>query len=234
MVDDVIGGDSVFFEGTMPKATLRNGELAGRFNKYIGSADFALYAYHGFYKNPVGMDMINMTAYYPRINVFGSSIRFPTMGGIAWIEGGYTRSRDDPDGDIFNIPNSSVSGLIGFERQLSSNLTVNGQYQHEVMLDHDTYVETLPMGMLEEDETYQLITSRITQMLKMETIIVSAFGFYSPSEEDFYGRFSVEYKYTDAVKLAVGGNLFGGEEQYTSFGTFQKNDNAYLKVTYGF
>ncbi|NIP43099.1 MAG: hypothetical protein GWO41_01795, partial [candidate division Zixibacteria bacterium] len=57
---------------------------------------------------------------------------------------------------------------------------------------------------------------------------------YSPSQEDFYGRFSLGYKYTDNLTLTVGGNIFAGEDQFTDFGTFQKNDNLYLKITYGY
>ena len=213
-------------------STFKNGEFAGRFSRYFGTADVALYGYHGFFKNPVGMN--DSGAYYPALNVYGASIRMPIFGGITWLEGGYYDSREDVSGTNPAIPNSSIKSMIGFERQLNSNLTVNVQYQNDYMLDHKAYAANLAPQMPEMDETYHLITSRITQLLKMETITISAFGFYSPNEEDFYGRFSISYKYTDALTLAVGANIFDGNHEYTSFGAFQKNDNAYLKVTYGY
>ncbi|MEW5925351.1 MAG: DUF1302 family protein, partial [Candidatus Zixiibacteriota bacterium] len=70
MVGAIVGGEENYFEGRMPEAKFKNGELAARFSRYIGSADIALYFYHAFYKNPMGMDMINMAAFYPRLNVY--------------------------------------------------------------------------------------------------------------------------------------------------------------------
>lgn len=234
MTGGIVGGENYYFEGRMPEAKFKNGELAGRFSRYIGSADIALYFYHGFYKNPMGIDMVNMAAYYPRLNVYGASVRMPILGGISWLESGYYDSRDDNAGDDPTIPNSSISSMIGFERQLTSTLTANLQYQNKVMLDYDTYTSNLPPQSIEMDEYYHLLTSRITKTLFMENMTISGFAFYSPSDEDFYGRFSVSYKYTDALTLTLGGNIFDGNYEYTDFGAFQKNDNIYAKITYGY
>ncbi len=231
MAGTIVGGEP-YFEGIMPEAKFKNGEFAGRFGRYFGTTDVALYAYHGFFKNPMGMN--DSGAYYPKLNVYGASVRFPIMGGIAWLEGGYYDSREDACGEKPAIPNSSFKSMIGFERQLGSNLTVNMQYQNDLMLDYDAYVAFMDPQMTPMDETYHLMTGRITQLLKMETITLSAFGFYSPNEEDFYGRFSVSYKYSDAVTLVAGANVFDGKYEYTAFGAFQKNDNAYIKITYGY
>ncbi|MBN1212949.1 MAG: hypothetical protein JXA92_10260 [candidate division Zixibacteria bacterium] len=233
MAGQIVGGEP-YFEGRMPEAEFKNSEIAARFSRYVGSADIALYFYHGFYKNPTALDMVDSTAYYPRLNVYGASVRLPLLGGIAWLESGYYDSRDDADGDNPLIPNSTINSMVGFERQLNASLTANFQYQNNYMLDHDLYADNLPPRMVEMDETYHLVTSRLTQMLWMETVTVSTFGFYSPSEKDFYGRFSVSYKYTDALTLAVGANIFDGKEDYTDFGRFKKNDNVYLKITYGY
>ena len=234
MVGGIVGGEDFYFEGRMPEAKLKNGEFAAQFSRYFGTADVAAYFYRGFYKNPTGMDMVNMEAYYPRLNVYGASIRMPALGGIAWLETGYYDSREDIDGDDPTIPNSTLSSMIGFERQLTSTFTANLQYQNKTILDHDTYLASLPEGFNETDEMYHLITSRVTKLMLMETLILSGFVFYSPSDEDFYGKFSVSYKYTDALTLTMGGNIFDGNDGYTEFGAFQKNDNVYIKVTYGY
>nr|MBN2277979.1 hypothetical protein [candidate division Zixibacteria bacterium] len=234
MAGEIVGGSDYYFEGRMPEAEFKNSEIAARFSRYIGTADLALYFYHGFYKNPTGIDMMAMEAFYPRLNVYGTSVRMPILGGIAWLESGYFDSRDDNSGDDPTVPNSQLSSLIGFERQLTSTLTANLQYQNKYMIDHDKYVNSLVPGMIRVDEMYHLITARITQLLLMETVTISAFGFYSPSDEDFYGRFSVSYKYTDALTLAAGANIFDGTEDYTDFGAFKQNDNVYIKITYGY
>ena len=189
MVGDIVGGEDYYFEGREPAAEFKNGEIAARFSRYFGTADFALYAYHGFYKNPEGMDVNTMEAYYPRLNVYGASIRMPVMSGIFWMEGGYYDSYDDRCGENPYVPNSSATGMVGFERQIATDLTANLQYQGEVMMDYDKFEASMG-GTTDVDEVYHLLTSRITKMLKMETIILSGFVFYSPNEEDVYARFS--------------------------------------------
>ncbi len=77
-------------------------------------------------------------------------------------------------------------------------------------------------------------SSRITKLLNQELVTLSGFVFYSPTDEDMYVRASVEYKYTDQLILALGGNFFEGNNQATDFGQFDLNDNVYLKATYGF
>jgi len=84
------------------------------------------------------------------------------------------------------------------------------------------------------DEVRHLLTSRVTKLAMDENLTLSAFGFYSPTDEDAYVRLSASYKYSDEVTITAGGNIFTGKHENTEFGQFQKNDNAYLKLTYGF
>ena len=50
------------------------------------------------------------------------------------------------------------------------------------------------------------------------------------SDQDFYLRPSVAWRYSDQWTFTAGGNLFGGDEDYTFFGQFDDNDNAYVRV----
>jgi len=133
------------------------------------------------------------------------------------------------------MPNSSATAMIGYERQVATNLTSNVQWQADVMMDYDTYKQQqTASGGYVRDEVRHLLTTRITKKLYQELVTVSAFVFYSPSDEDAYGRASVEYKYSDEVILTVGGNFFDGEYPATEFGQFMLDDNVYVKATYGF
>jgi hypothetical protein len=233
MAGDIVGGAAYLFEPPLPESKFENGEVAVRFSRYFGQTDFALYGYRGFFKNPVALDAASFP-YYPKLTAIGFSVRTPMLNGIGWLESGYFNSREDDNGTNPRIPNSSLSNLIGFEKQIAANLTVNFQYQNEFMLDYESYEANLPLNAIKIDEIYHLLTTRWTKMLLMETLTLSGFVFYSPSEKDFYGRFSVSYKYTDALTLAAGANLFEGADIHTDFGAFQKNDNLYVKLTYGY
>lgn len=219
----------------LPEAKFENGEFATRLQRQVGYFALAGYFYKGFYKNPVGFDMANMTPIHPELNIYGASARGMFLGGIMWLEGGYFDSRQDADGDDPTIPNSSVSGLLGFERQVAGNLTANLQWQADYMLDHEVYeMQQNQAGMHVRDEVRHLLTTRWTKLLHNELVTLSAFAFYSPSDQDAYIRLSAAYKYTDELTLAVGGNIFEGNCEATDFGQFQKNDNVYVKATYGF
>lgn len=232
-----IVGEGYYFDPPTPDAKFENGEFAFRFQKRFGMMNAAAYFYKGFYKNPYGAVMTSdgPMPVYPKLNLYGASVRGMALGGVLWIEGGYYDSRDDQDGDNPFMPNSSVTGLIGYERQVASNLTANIQWQADIMLDYDTYrMQTKASGVYVRDEVRHLLTSRITKKLYQELVTVSGFVFYSPTDQDVYARGAIEYKYTDEVTLALGGNLFYGENASTDFGQFGLNDNVYIKMTYGF
>ena len=225
----------MYFDPPQPEAKFKNGELATRLSRQIGYFNVAGYFYHGFYKNPMGMDITTSMPVYPRLNVFGASLRGQKWGGVVWLEGGYFDSYDDRDGDDPYMPNSSLKGMIGYERQVATNLTMNLQWQVDMMFDHDIYAMQQEMGRAYvRDETYHQLTSRITKLLYSETVTLSGFVFYSPTDEDLYLRLLTEYKYSDEITLAAGANIFDGKYAATDFGQFAINDNVYLKLTYGF
>jgi len=237
---DIVGtgiDEMFYFDPPTPEAKFENGEFATRFQRQVGNFATALYFYKGFYKNPLGAEPVPPDVFmpvYPKLNVYGASIRGTVWSGVLWLEGGYFDSRDDPDGEEPLMPNSSVTGMIGFERQIATNLTANIQWQADMMLDHDIFMSQQPGGVFVRDEVRHLLTSRITKLLMDENLNLSTFVFVSPTDEDAYVRLYVGYKYTDEVTLAAGGNIFTGSHLNTDFGQFQKNDNAYMKITYGF
>ncbi len=235
-VGGIVGEDHLFDPPT-PGPEFGNSEWAMRFSRGLGSFRTSVYFYRGFYKNPLGAEMVESmpVPVYPRLRVYGASVRGPIAGGIFWLEGGYFDSLDDRDGDDPMNPNSSLTGMVGFERQIATNLTVNGQWQFDYMTDHDLYSEGQRMaGGYMRDQVKHLLTSRITKLMRSELLKLSSFVFYSPSEKDIYLRLLTEYKYTDEITLAAGANLFDGKNPATEFGQFRQNDNIYGKVTYGF
>lgn len=241
----MIVGSDAYAPPTEPANKFENSEIAFQYSEMIKGFRFSGYAYKGFYKNPIGFDPGTNTVFYPELNVYGASLRGQVVGGILWIEGGYFDSREDRDGTNFFIENSSMKGLVGFERQVATDLTANLQFQYEQMVDYDKYetsheqmvdyaiANSMPIPV-KADETRTLLTSRWTKMMYSQTLTLSLFGFYSPSDEDAYVRFAAEYKYSDELSLMAGGNIFDGNYAHTQWGQFSYNDNLYVKINYGF
>lgn len=242
--DAIVGSDG-FQSPIEPENSFDNVEFAIRYSKMINGINFSGYGYRGFYKDPLGFDPMANEIFFPRLNVYGVSLRGQAGGGVYWLEGGYYDSRQDSDGDNFFIENSSLKAMAGFERQVATDLTANLQFQLEQMNNYDAYesshssasIQAAMMNMPEpvkSEKNRTLVTSRWSKQLYSQTVLVSLFGFYSPSDEDAYIRFSTEYKYSDELSIMVGGNIFEGKQQSTAFGQFDLNDNAYLKINYGF
>jgi hypothetical protein len=216
-----------------PEQKMENGETALRLSRDIGRYNLAFYGYWGFWKNPYGFAPPDTSTgagsyfYHPQLDVYGASARGGLFGGVAWMEGGWYESRDDQDGVDPFVPNSEARAMAGYERQWWSDFTGGAQVYWEGVQDYRA-------GEYVKDENYTLFTLRLMQMLRYQTVKLSAFTFYSPSDEDAYLRLSAGYDYTDELNLTLGANLFQGDDERTLFGMNEDNSNAYLRIRYSF
>jgi hypothetical protein len=224
-----------------PEKLVRNGELAIKLSRYVGSVDFSLYGYQGFYKTPQGLvprfetaPDVYMAPFYPELRAYGASARGSGLGGVLWGEAGYYDSLEDQDGVDPFVPNSSLRFLGGIERQVMSDFNVGFQYYGEWMMHYDEYLDTLAPTVPRSDELRQLVTLRAEKLLRYQTVRLSMFTFYSPTDEDAYVRGLASYRLSDEVEVALGGNLFAGENAATQFAQFDKNDNVYGRLRYNF
>ena len=209
-------------------------DYALRLYRTFGDTEAALYGYHGFWSTPEGMDMTSMRLVYPRLTVVGGSLRRPLAGGIGNLEVGYYDSRQDEAGDDPLVRNSEIRFLAGFEHELGPDFTGGVQYYLEWMQDYDAYERSLPAGTPKKDEYRHLFTLRLTKLLWNQNLTLSLFVYYSPSDQDSYWRPKAKYKLTDQWTVEAGANLFFGSDDFTFWGQFQDNSNAYGAVRYAF
>lgn len=218
-----------------PARTLENSELALRAQRYVGSKEIALYAFRGFFKQPLGIrDPAARRLFFPRLMAYGVSLRGPFLEGIANLELGYYRSRDDREGADSLIENSSLKYLLGYEREVVRDLTVRFQYFLDQILDFKTLKSSLPSGAPVRDELRHTFFARLTKLLRYQTVRLSLVAFASPSDEDGYFRPEGSYDLSDEFTVTLGGNLFWGSQRGTPFGQFRGNDNLYASLRYTF
>ena len=80
----------------------------------------------------------------------------------------------------------------------------------------------------------QLVTARLTRLLKYQTWKLSLFGYWSPTDQDFYLIPELWHSLADGVWVSAGANVFGGRSETSFFGQLDKNDNVYVTVRYEF
>jgi hypothetical protein len=229
-----IVGRNMILDDSKPNRWFSDGEIAGRLSSRFNGVEVALYGYCGFWQEPEGMDAAPDTVTYPRLNVYGLSARSPMFGGIGSIEAGYYDSIQDDNGNNPAVRPSEYRFLAGFERELAHELTGGLQYYLERINRYDSYLHALPDGQHARDENRHMLTARLTKLLMNQNLTLSVFVYYSPSNNDGYLRPKVSYKLNDNWQLDGGFNLFWGEHDYTFWGRFQDNTNAYTAVRWNF
>jgi hypothetical protein len=227
-------GENMEVVADEPDDWFSDDEIAIRAYRTIGATEVAVYAYDGFWKSPAGQQLLPMRATFPRLSVYGASIRGTIGKGVANAEIGYYDSRDDAGGDKPFVENSEFRLLLGYERELAKEFTGAVQYYLVHMMDYDAYRDTLPFFVEPRDENRHVVTFRLTKLLMDQDLTLSSFLFYSPSDGDAYWRPTVSYKVTDNWELSAGGNLFFGEADHTFFGQFQNNSNIYAGARFSF
>ncbi len=213
----------------------QNMQYAMRLYRTFGSTEGAVYYYRGFDPSPRSyLNEVSRQLFYERLDVYGASIRGPFASGIANLEAGYYHSPQDSEGKNRLIENSIIKWLVGYDKDLGNDLKLGLQYLYEQKLEYSEYNAALLPNDYFWDEHRHLLTQRITKLYKNQTVVLSLFNFWSPSDKDGYVRASCSYDITDQWKLIVGLNVPWGEDGITDFAMMKKNKNAFVRARYSF
>jgi hypothetical protein len=226
-------------EKVKPAVTLGNTEFAVRAYRDIAGFDASLYSYRGFFRQPSMMpdDILmptKLALFYPKLSVYGASLQGRALDGVLSLETGYYDSREDRSGSNPIVPNSQTRFLIGYQKQVWEDFTAGVQYYAEYMHDYSEYKKSLPADFPQERRLHELVAVRLTQFLMHQTLKLSWFSFWSPSDGDYLLNPEVKYNFSDHVWAALGAMTFGGGKKWSQFGQLDKNDNVYLQLRYEF
>lgn len=216
-----------------PETAFKDSELHLRAYKNISGYEMALYGYYGFFKNPGGFNLAG-EAIFPRLAVYGASVRGSALKGIGNVEVAYYDSLKDRSGTNAFINNSQFRFLMGYTQELFTDFNIGVQYYIEHMMHHTRFMRSLPPGGFAQDETRHTFTVRLTQLLLQQNLRLSLFTFYSPSDGEAYLRPIAHYKVSDAWSATVGANVFTGDGHTTFFGQLDDNSNVYARVRYSY
>jgi hypothetical protein len=229
-----LAGEDAVIKVNRPDDWFSDDEWSLRISRNFDGYELELYGYDGYWKSPAGFDPTSGKATFPRLRVLGASLRGNLGKGIASLETGYYDSFDDSNGKDPLVPNSEWRGLAGYEQEVVRNVTAGFQYYVEAMQNHDRYRDSLTSTATARDAFRQVVTTRLTWQLLNQNLALSAFCYWSPSDQDGYLRPALKYKITDAWQVSAGANLFWGKDDHTFFGQFTNNNNLYTGLRYSF
>jgi len=222
-----------------PTSKWDNTEIALRAYRNMAGLDASLYAYRGFFRQPSMLpdsmlSPIRITLFYPELSVYGASLQGRALDGIVSFETGYYDSRQDRSGTDPMVPNESTRFLIGYQKQFWEDFTAGMQYYTVYMHDYSNYKINLPSGFPQEKRLQDFLTLRLTHLFMHQTLRLSFFSFWSLSDGDYMLNPEIKYNFSDHIWAAIGGNIFGGGENWNQFGSLDKDDNFYVQVRYEF
>lgn len=221
-----------------PDSRFENMEGALRLYRNLLDLELSVYLYRGFYKtpslHPVSFPPTKVIYFFPELSVYGFTLQGNLLSGVVGLEYGYYDSREDRKGEDPLIPNSFSRFLVGYQRHGWTDFSYSLQYYAEYMNEYENYQKSLPPGFPKQDRFRQVLTLRATQFLKYQTLKLSFFGFFSPTDKDYFLIPEIHYRITDNLWGSLGGNIFGGEKNTTFLGQLDKNDNFYFTLRYEF
>ena len=228
---------SPFPEGTTvqqvkPASTLSNSELGLRASRMIRDYDMSFYLYSGWDRRP-SPDFTASVLEYHRLGMAGLSFQGPYRDYLLSGELAYYRT-EDTSGTNPAIPNPSVKWLLSLERTLKGNRVVSFQFFQELMLHHGAYLASLPPEFPQQPELETVLTARYRDTLHRETVKRTLFVLYNPTDRDYFVNAEWRQAVSDTLWYAVGLNLFGGENEWTQYGQFEKDSSLYFTVRRSF
>lgn len=222
-----VTGQNALLQTERPDDWFEDDEIALRIYRNIQGWELAFYFYDGYWKSPGGFNPANGKARFPELQTWGASARGSFAGGVFNAEIGLLDSKEDDRGADPFVNNSEWRWLLGYERELATNLTGGFQYYAEQTSDYQHYLAGLPDPSKAKEEIRHNLTARFTYFALNQNLELSLFLYGSPNESDLYVRPRANYKVTQNAALFIGGNLFIGDEDHTFFGQFEDASNLY-------
>ncbi len=214
----------------VPGRFFNDDEVSVRVHRLFGSYETASYYYQGFWKSPAGVDSLSGAVIFPKLEVYGASLRGPLGAGIASVEGGYYRSQ--PQRSSARARADEFRMMTGYEMDLGKDLTLGVQYFFEKRFVDKDLNPNLPYGANLDIRFRDLFTIRLTKSLMKQDLKISLFNFFSPTDQDGYLRIRAKYSLSERTKFDMGCNIFFGERNFTFFNQFSTNNNLYFGLRY--
>lgn len=200
-----------------PRRGLGGSEWGLRLHRRHEGVEYALYAYRGFDKQPLGADAQRRPSHFRRDSA-GFSLRGPLFGGIASFETGRELSGADLSEVTARVPHKSAA-MAAFEKEWRPKLTIGLQLYAE---RHDSEPgNASPLN----GESRRLVSLRISRQALRDRLNLSAIVFHSPDQHDRWLRLTASHRLSDQWLLGASANAFGGPVQ-RFFGQLEDDSNA--------
>jgi hypothetical protein len=230
----------------LPGLSLENSEFAARLAAFFPFADFSLYGFYGFDREPCltysllldgggNPQALSVNGSYKRMLMIGADAAIPIKEVVLRLEAAVfprrtfaASSKEQLMGaEKFRDKNQLVA-LAGFD-WTPSGWTITGQYYLDALLDGSSHLDR---------DSYRHQTSlSVSKAFFQETLDLSLAWLFGLNDFDSMIKVQAKYSLTDSMALSLGSDLFinGPDKDKKGFyGAYQELSAIWLKAEYNF
>lgn len=230
----------------LPSLAIENSEFAARLAAFFPFADFSLYGFYGFDREPCltysllldgggNPQALSVNGSYKRMLMIGADAAIPIKEVVLRLEAAVFPQRTFAasakeqlmGAEKFRDKNQLVA-LAGFDWTPSS-WTITGQYYLDALLDGDAHLDR---------ETYRhQISLSVSKSFFQDTLDLSLAWLLGLNDFDNFIKLQAKYSLTDSMALTLGSDLLvnGPDKDKKGFyGAYQELSAIWLKAEYNF
>lgn len=230
----------------LPGLSLENSEFAARLAAFFPFADFSLYGFYGFDREPCltysllldgggNPQALSVNGSYKRMLMIGADAAIPIKEVVLRLEAAVfpqrtfaASAKEQLMGAEMFREKTQLVALAGFD-WTPSGWTITGQYYLDALLDGSSHLDR---------ETYRHQTSlSVSKAFFQETLDISLAWLFGLNDFDSMIKIQAKYSLTDSMALSLGSDLFinGPDKDKKGFyGAYQELSAIWLKAEYNF
>lgn len=230
----------------LPDLSLENSEFAARLAAFFPFADFSLYGFYGFDREPCltynlvrdsggNPQALSVNGSYKRMLMVGADAAIPIKEVVLRLEAAVfpqrtfaASTKEQLMGAEKFREKTQLVALAGFD-WTPSGWTITGQYYLDALLDGSSHLDR---------DSYRHQTSlSVSKAFFQETLDISLAWLFGLNDLDSMIKVQAKYSLTDSMALSLGSDLFinGPDKDKKGFyGAYQELSSVWLKAEYNF
>ncbi|MCR5764256.1 MAG: hypothetical protein K6G00_12825 [Treponema sp.] len=228
----------------LPETTLNHGEGAIRIGAYLPFADFSLYGFYGYDRDPLLSYSIetdssgipkNLSIHgsYKKMAMIGADAAIPVKAIVLRLEAAFfpekyfsTKPEEQFSGKDKAIQKNQLVALAGFD-WMPSGWTITAQYYMNYLFGE--------LDKIERKSYQHTVSLSISKSVLQENLKLSASGLLGLNDFDSMISCSAAYSLSDQMTITLGGDFFvPGPEEKGNYGKYEDLSCAYLKAEFKF
>lgn len=230
----------------LPGLSLENSEFAARLAAFFPFADFSLYGFYGFDREPCltysllldgggNPQALSVNGSYKRMFMIGADAAIPIKEVVLRLEAAVfpqrtfaASAKEQLTGAEKFREKTQLVALAGFD-WTPSGWTITGQYYLDALHDGSSH--------LDRDSYRHQISLSVSKSFFQETLDLSLAWLFGLNDFDSMIKVQAKYSLTDSMALSLGSDLFinGPDKDKKGFyGAYQELSAIWLKAEYNF